>query len=215
MNCCQCQGIEKFFSSGKARRELKRYRKKGPRKTTRVLLDAIKEYGVKGMTLLDIGGGVGAIQHELLSAGASKAVGVEASTAYIQIAREEAERLGYSDRVTFQCGNFVELADKIDPADIVTLDRVICCYDDMESLVGLSSRRAHKLYGVVYPRDTSWSKLGAKVANLILRILRNPFRTFVHPTHAVDSVIRANGFRPIFWRKDFLWQVVLYSRNRS
>lgn len=215
MNCGQCEGIEKFFNSKKAQRRLKRYRKKGPLKTTRLLLDAIKRHDVRGMTLLDIGGGVGAVAHDLLSAGILKALDVDASSAYIEIARQEAERLGHADRISFEYGDFVELADKLEPADIVTLDRVICCYDDMRALVGLSSSLAKKLYGVVYPRDTWWSKLGAKIGNLILRISRNPFRTFIHPTHAVDSVIRANGFRPVFWRKDFLWQVVLYSRNGS
>ncbi|MGZ8690915.1 MAG: class I SAM-dependent methyltransferase, partial [Aeromicrobium sp.] len=45
-------------------------------------------------TVLDIGGGVGAVHHELLHSGAATAVDVDASRAYIAVAREEAERQG-------------------------------------------------------------------------------------------------------------------------
>lgn len=83
MTCRQCQGIESFFDQKEANKELKGYRKKGPAKTTQMLIDALRAAGVQGSTLLDIGGGVGAIQYELLKAGASGAVSVEASTAYI------------------------------------------------------------------------------------------------------------------------------------
>ena len=41
MGCCQCQGIETMFDKKTAERELKRYQKKGPTKTTGMLLDAI------------------------------------------------------------------------------------------------------------------------------------------------------------------------------
>ncbi|MBI2171194.1 MAG: hypothetical protein HYU30_04125 [Chloroflexi bacterium] len=84
MNCCQCQGIEDFFSSRLAARELKHYRKKGPWKTTTMLIEALKREGLSGATLLDIGGGVGAIQHELLKASAGSATNVDASTAYLE-----------------------------------------------------------------------------------------------------------------------------------
>ncbi|MBI2966094.1 MAG: hypothetical protein HYY34_07815 [Chloroflexi bacterium] len=74
MNCCQCQGIEQVFNAKVAARELRAYRKKGPRKTTRLLIDALKAEGVDGLTLLDIGGSIGKIQHELLDAGAARAL---------------------------------------------------------------------------------------------------------------------------------------------
>src|SRR5574341_1950509 len=88
MNCCQCQGIEEVFSQRFVTNELSRYRLKGPIKTTRMLLEAIKTVGVDGLTLLDIGGGVGAVQHELLEAGVKDAIDVDASSAYIQAAKD-------------------------------------------------------------------------------------------------------------------------------
>ena len=81
MKCCQCPGIEAYFDQKEAAKDLKRYRKKGPDKTTGMLIDALKAEGIKGMMLLDIGEGVGTIQHELLNVGASSCINVEASKA--------------------------------------------------------------------------------------------------------------------------------------
>ena len=158
MDCGQCRGIEKVFDQKEAKKDLKRYRKKGPSDTTRMLVEAIKEEGVQQGTVLDIGGGVGAIQYELLDAGASGAVSVDASTAYVEAAKAEAQRRGHGDRISHIHGNFVEVAPDIEPADIVTLDKVICCYDDVEGLVDLSSQRAARLYGVVLPVTTGCSE---------------------------------------------------------
>jgi magnesium-protoporphyrin O-methyltransferase len=212
MNCGQCQGIETVFDQKTVAQKLKKYRTQGPDKTTHMLIDALKAQGVEGATLLDIGGGVGAIQHELLKQGARSATDVEASSAYLTTAKAEAERQGLADRVTYRYGNFVDIAPDVEPADIVTLDRVICCYHDMEKLVGLSSARARRTYGLVYPRDTWWMRIGLAIGNVILRLSRSSFRSFAHSTKAVDAVIRGNGLKQKFYRRTFLWQVVVYAR---
>jgi magnesium-protoporphyrin O-methyltransferase len=200
------------FNRKKIAKELKRYRRKGPAKTTRMLIDALKAGGVRGMTLLDIGGGVGAIQQELLDAGASSATHVDASTAYVEVAKEEAGCQGNAQQISFLHGDFVELAADVAPADIVTLDRVICCYHDMQALVGLSSARALKCYGLVYPRHTWWIRIGFAILNFVLGFRNNPFRIFAHPPQAVDAVVRGNGLRQRFYAKSILWQVVVYAR---
>lgn len=212
MNCCQCQGIEELFSQQYVNNELSRYRLKGPDKTTRMLTEAIKEGGVEGLTLLDIGGGVGAIQHELLASGVDQATDVEASAAYIEAAREEAQQRRLADRVNFKHGNFVDLAADIQPADIVTLDRVVCCYNDMERLVSLSAERARKFYGLVYPRDTWWVKIGLAAENLYYRIRRSHYRPYVHSTEAVEALVTSRGLKRRSYRQTMVWQVVVYTR---
>ena len=214
MKCCsQCDGIERMFDSSIAASELKDYRKNGPAKTTRLLIDTLRAQGVADLTLLVIGGGVGAIQHLLLENGVRRAVNVDASTSYIHAAQQEAQRLGHADRVTYQHGDFVNLAPEIEPVDIVTLDRVICCYPDMQALVGLSAQRAQRYYGVVFPQDAWWMKLARVPMNGLFRLQRNPFRFFVHPTQAVESVIHASGLRNIFQQNvGLVWQVRLYAR---
>lgn len=212
MNCCQCQGIEEVFSQPFVTKELSRYRVKGPIKTTRMLIDAIKAEGVDGLTLLDIGGGVGAVEHELLDAGVNCATDVDASQAYINAARDEAQRKGYVEKVSYHYGNFVELAEDIGPADIVTLDRVICCFDDMERLVGLSAERARKLYGLVYPRDTWLMKIGIAIMNFFLLLRRSPYRSYFYQTKAVEAILRNNGFKRRSFSQTMAWQVAVYAR---
>jgi magnesium-protoporphyrin O-methyltransferase len=214
MKCCsQCQGLEEMFDSTEAARDLRAYRRSGPARSTRRLLDALREAGVDGLTLLDIGGGVGAIQHELFKSGVRAATDVDASSAYLAASREEAARQGHADRTQYFHGNFVDLAPQIEEADIVTLDRVICCYPDMPALVGLSSAKARRLYGVVYPRDVWWTRLGRIAVNLYSRMQRSQFRFFVHPSAEVDATVRRNGLTPRFKRQGLFWQVVVYGRG--
>jgi magnesium-protoporphyrin O-methyltransferase len=212
MNCCQCQGIEEIFSSDYVTKELKRYRIKGPAKTTRMLVEDLKKVGLDGLSLLDIGGGVGAVQYELLGAGVKQVTDVDASSAYLTGAQSEANRRGLDDRINYRHGNFVELTGDISPADIVTLDRVICCYDDMEKLVSLSSERARKLYGVVYPRSTWWIRIVLAIGNLFLRLQGSSYRAYVHPTETVESIVSRNGLVRRSHRQTLLWQVVVFAR---
>ena len=201
-----------MFDRRAADRELRQYRTVGPGGTTRLLIGALKAEGVAGMTLLDIGGGVGAIQHELLRAGVRRATAVDASSAYLDAARAEAARLGHTDRVGYHHGDFVEVAPRIEPHDIVTLDRVICCYHALEALVGLSALRARRLYGLVYPRDAWWIRAAVPAQNTVFRLVRNPFRIFVHATAAVDAIVRRHGLRPRCSRRTPFWQIVIYAR---
>jgi len=167
------------------------------------------------MTLLDIGCGVGTIQHELLKAGVSGCLNVEASSAYIEVAREEANRQNHADSISHLHGNFVDLAMEVPDSDIVTLDRVICCYHDVNALVDLTSERAREIYGIVYPRNTWWTRKYTALENLILRIQRNPFRSFVHPTEVVERIVHSKGFERRFFREVGYWQVVVYRRNHD
>lgn len=201
-----------MFDERMAERDLRRYRQKGPARTTRVLLDALKAEGVEGLTLLDIGGGIGAIPGALLKEGATEAVAVDASSAYLEAARGEAERQGHRERISYRHGDFVELAARVAPAGVVTLDRVICCYDDMAALVGASAERAERLYGLVYPRDTWWNRLGIALMNLVLRLWRGSFRVFVHSPEEVERAIVSKGLEQCFYRRTLVWQVVVYRR---
>lgn len=212
MDCCQCQGIEGFFNQRAAARNLAAYRRGGPERSTRLLLDALRAADVKGATLLDIGGGIGAIQLELLSAGAASATDVDASAAYIAAAREESAQRGYGDRVTYLHGNFVDLAPTLSPADVVTLDRVICCYHDMRGLVSASAAKARRLYGLVYPREGWGAPFFIALANLYFRLRRSPFRTFAHRTRDVEAVLRDAGLEPRFRTNAGVWQVAVYAR---
>ena len=212
MGCCQCQGIENMFDKKTAERELKRYLKKGPSKTTGMLLDAIHKEGVQGLDFLDIGGGIGAIQYDLIKAGASNGTSIEASSAYIDLVKKETLQNGLGERIDFKLGDFTTTASDVDTADIVTLDKVICCYDDMSELVMLSSKLARKIYAVIYPRDVWWTNLALPFLNFYPIVKGSSFRVFIHPTKQVEEIIFGNGLKRKYYATTFFWQVAIFTK---
>lgn len=168
----------------------------------------------EGATVLDIGGGIGAIQHDLLAAGAVHITSVDASASYLEAAREEATRRGLEDRVTYRHGDFVELAESVPPADIVTLDRVVNVYPEWKRLVELSAARAQRLYGLVYPRDTPIVRFVIFVMNLILRMTRKQVRAAIRPADEIERLARDNGLvAHASQNVGPAWQMVVYRRT--
>jgi hypothetical protein len=213
MSCCpHCRDADAFFGQRDAAQRLARYQRRGPEGTTRLLVEALRAAGVADATVLEIGGGVGVVHHELLRAGAARAVDIDASAAYLATARTESQRLGHAERAAYVYGDFVALAPTVGPAAIVALDRVVCCYPDMPALVGTAAARAERLLGLVYPRDAWWVRLGMVLLNMGLALQRSAFRIFCHPTAAVDAQIRQAGLTLRQRRTRGMWQVVVYER---
>ena len=214
MDCCSPGDprFDKQFDARHVAGKLRTYRRNGPTGLTRLLIDGLAAGGVDGYTVLDIGGGVGAVHHELLRSGAAAAVDVDASRAYIAVARGEAERQGHSDRVQYLAGDFVALADKVAPADLVALDRVVCCYEDMAALVGRSATLARRRYGLVYPRDSWLGRVGTMFMNATFRLTRSPFRTYIHRTAEVEAILAGHGLVRRIHRTTLVWQLDIYER---
>jgi hypothetical protein len=206
---CGCANV---FGNREAEDDLKRYRRRGADSTTKALIEAIVAAGVEGATLLDIGGGIGAIPLELLAAGASSAQSVDATEAYVTISHQEAERRGVADRVTGRVGDFVALASEIGTADVVTLDKVVCCYLDMPALVGRAAERARRMVGLVYPRDIWWNRIAARVIDGWSWLTRDPVRWRLHRPADIDRVLAEAGFERHHVTRDLIWHVVLYRR---
>jgi 2-polyprenyl-3-methyl-5-hydroxy-6-metoxy-1,4-benzoquinol methylase len=216
MSCAQCEGIEHQFDQREARKKLRQFRRRGPDKTTRLLIEelraALSASDVRDAALLDIGAGLGAIHHELLDGRVSRAVHVDASTAQLAAAKEETDRRGHGSRVEFVFGDFVALADTISSADVVTLDRVICCFDDMNGLVQRSARKAGRFFGAVYPRKIGWMRVAIAGVNVVQRIKRSTFRVFLHDPAAIDAELRAAGLERRAMHRTLGWEVVVYAR---
>lgn len=210
-SCCRFD-YDTVFDERGARRELATYRRKGPTGHTARLLGELVREGVAGATLLDIGGGIGIVQHELLEAGATSSVDIDFSQPYLLVAREEAERRGLAEREVHRYGNFAEIAGQVDAADIVTLDRVICCYPDMHALVEASAAHARRAIGLVFPVDRWWLRAAATLVNAGLWVTRQAYRVHVHATREVDAIIRAHGFERRAHERGLIWQSMVYRR---
>jgi magnesium-protoporphyrin O-methyltransferase len=215
MPCAQCCAIEEQFDGATARAQLRKLRRKGPDRTTRMLLEDLRSAMARepfGL-LLDIGAGVGAIHHTLLDQGIERAIHVDASPAYLAAAREEAERRGHSTRVEFRRGDFVELAPGVPAADVVTLDRVICCYPEMPELVSRAAERAKALFGAVFPREGWWVRFAMAGVNCFMKLRRSTFRVHLHSPARIDATLRSFGLERRSLRRTLAWEVVVYHRS--
>jgi magnesium-protoporphyrin O-methyltransferase len=213
MPCCLGQNYDRLFGARTARRELRAYRKRGPPGATACLLRLMQPAAPDKPSLLDVGGGVGVIPQEMLKAGASRVTSVDASKAYHATTRSVAGEGGYAGRWTSILGDFVERAADLPPADLVTLDKVICCYPEMPALVSASATRAMKLYGIVVPKDGWWMRVAARVGNLVLRILRFEFQGFVHPLAHIDAAVAGAGLTTRSTASYWIWSVRVYARD--
>ena len=208
---CRC-GCVNTFSTKEARKDLERYLNDGPDGTTRDLIEAIKAEGIRDASLLDIGGGIGAIQLELLASGLGTSVAVDASEAYVATAREEAVRRGFGERTSHRFGTLADVQAEVGSADIVTLDRVVCCSSDLPALLGTAVDRARRIVGLVYPRPTWWNRVAAGLMNTFAWLVRDPTRWHLHPEEQIRAILRDAGFERRDVGRSFVWQVALYVR---
>ena len=215
MDACGCRDPLAFFDEKTADSDLARYRQHGPDRTTSMLLEMIRSVGLRDATVLDVGAGIGVIDHELIDDVADRVVLVDASTSALGAARDEARRNGRLDRFEFVDGDFVARAGDIDRAQIVTLDRVICCYADVTSLVRMSASRARTLYGLVLPRDRAIVRIWLRLLNAWFRLRGIAYRSYAHSNRLVDSLVADAGLQPRSEQSTFLWRVVLYDRPRT
>jgi SAM-dependent methyltransferase len=216
MPCCGDSPFESAaglqFNDEKVAGELKRYRENGLGVTTRLLADGIARSGALSGSVLDVGSGLGSLTLALLERGASSAVAVDASAAYVAAARGEATRQGRGDTIRFVHADFVAAASGIAAASIVTLDRVVCCYPSFEPLVEAALTRAERCLALSYPRDVWYVRAGMGLENGQRWLVRNPFRTFVHPAAAIESIIGRAGFRLAHRSETWMWSADVYIR---
>lgn len=212
MPCNCCEITDNAFSEAEARAELRTYRKRGPLKQTKLILNAIRSLNLKNVDLLDIGGGIGAIYHELLEDVADQATHVDASSAYLKEAKTEAARCGHTERVHFIHADFTDVASDLPKADIVTLDRVVCCYPDFRRLLKTAAEHSQRALVFTYPRETWYLRIAFRIMNFFQRLRRDPFRVFLHPIAEMDALLKREGFERISLRRLFVWEMSLYQR---
>ena len=212
-NCCDRRGCTRFFGARFAGRVARRYRKRGLDKTARRMVGFLEQRGIENATVLEIGGGIGEIQIELLKRGAARAVNLELSPAYDDQAGELLREHGLEERVDRRlCDIAVEPA-LIEPADVVVLHRVVCCYPDYERLLTAVADHARRLVVLSYPpRNAVW-RIAIGVTNLRFKLQRSDFRVFAHPPSALLATLERRGLRPTFAHRGLVWRVAGLERE--
>jgi magnesium-protoporphyrin O-methyltransferase len=205
--CCNARGCDRLFNEKFARRMAKRYRRRGLDKTARRMVAFLEARGLEGATVLEVGGGVGEIQIELLERGAARAVNLELSAGY----DEEASRLlgehGLEGRAERRLHDIAAEPESVEPADVVVLHRVVCCYPDYERLLGAVAEHARRAVVFSYPPRNFLSRAWVAGANLALSLMRREYRTFAHPPRAMLTVLEQRGLRRTYAGHSLVWQV--------
>ena len=212
MSCCPPKGYARLFGARAARRDVKRYRSGGLDDTARLMVDFLVGRGVEDASVLEIGGGVGAIQVELLHAGAERATNLELSPEYEESAVDLLQEEGLERRAERRLGDLVRNPELAGPADAVVMHRVVCCYPDYDALVGAAAERARRFLVFSIPRDRRIFRAGARVSHALFRLLRWEYRTFIHPPAAVLAAAERRGLRLAQESRGRIWQVAALER---
>ena len=214
MVCCSnyC-AAEAQFNHKVAKRDLRRYRRRGADATTRLMLSELRRWPLEGRHLLDVGGGIGVISGELSDARVASAVTVEASPAYLEVARREVGPKYGSRPTQFVLGDFAVIAGTLPDADVVTLDRVVCCYPDPEALLGAAAVKTRQVLAFTYPRDRWHVRTMFALGNFWLRLTGKKFRAFVHEPERMAAILEDAGLVRATQCKTLVWMLDLYHRS--
>jgi len=214
-SCCVHNRDAGRFFGWFASRCSRRFARKGLEPSQKQLMDGLMSSGFRDASVLDIGCGTGYLHQRLLQAGAASAVGVDLSAKMLMEARARARQQGLAERTDYREGDFVELADALRPADIVILDKVICCYPDAETLVQRSARMARRVYAFTVPRDRRTVRFAMFAGRMLLALIRCRFRSYLHDLKAIDRGLTALGFARAFEESTFAWRTRVYARRSA
>jgi tRNA G37 N-methylase Trm5 len=211
-DCCTPKGYRQIFSERGARAQARDYRRSGLDTTSRRIVDLLKERGVEGLTLLEIGGGIGAVQIELLKAGLARAVSVELTPSYEASAVELLREAGFQNRVERRVMDFVVAASEVAAADIVVMNRVVCCYPDLPRLEGAAAEHAVHTLVMSFPKERWWSRVVVWMANVGMAMTRREFRIFLHPVAQIWATGESRGLERAVSRPGVFWEIAAMQR---
>ncbi len=211
---CSCggNGCDGFFSERFARRAMRRYLRQGLGGDELLIADWATESGLAGATVLEVGGGVGALQAELLRRGAATGVVVDVVPAFEPYARELAGEAGLDDRTTWVLADLAEEPEAVGEADIVALRRVVCCSPYGPALLGASARITRRTLLASYPRRRWAIRAIARLQNVAFAALRKEFRVYIHDPATLDASAGEAGFSRTRTHRGLVWETAAYTR---
>lgn len=210
---CNC-GLQEIFTDRVSRHDAHKYERRGLDVRARRLLRGLeRKVGLKDRTTLEIGLGTGGFTIEMLKRGAASAVGVDAVAGQLEQARRLAEAQGVADRLQLTNADMTEISEQVSPADVVVLDRVICCYPDWHGLLDAAASHARAAMALSYPRDAWYTRFWVASANIGMRLLRRSFRLYLHSPAALQQLLRAKGFSPQVIGHRAMWELLIATRN--
>jgi SAM-dependent methyltransferase len=212
-SCCRAGPCEQMFKRRSARRSLEQHRKQGLDELEQSMVAAASLPGLDGARVLEIGGGIGTLQAELLERGAEQGEVVELVSAWEPYARELARERGIEEQTSFRVADVLESPESVDEADIVLLNRVVCCSPDGIALAAEAARLARRTLVLSFPRDLLWIRAAMAVMNAGFRVLRRQFRVFVHPPAELVRAAEGAGLSLVESGHGALWEFAALRRG--
>ena len=211
--CCARHGQEEFFGEKTAAGDARKYRRKGPDPMARSLARrAAASGGAEGASVLEIGGGVGQVALELLKAGAASAQVVELLPDYEPFVQELASEAGVGGRMSFRTADLVADPTAAAAADLVVMNKVVCCTPDGVALAGVAASLARRGLVLSFPRQVWWARAGLGTVNLYLWLRRRRFRVFVHSQAAIEGAVEAHGLARVSEKNGPLFRIAAFER---
>lgn len=213
MSCCcpHSQSANKFFSFF-AKSYRRRFARKGFEPSQQQLIKGITQASYRDKTLLEIGCGVGHLHQSLVEQGSLFAVGIELASEMIIEATDWAKQRGISEKTKYIEGDFIDIAETIEPADIVIMDKVVCCYPDAESLIHRSLEKCTESFALTYPRKTWYTKSGVQFFAFLMKLLGSNFRPYVHDPVLIERWITEQGFKKTVQSQTIIWLTQIYQK---
>ncbi|GLI28960.1 hypothetical protein ARHIZOSPH14_32020 [Agromyces rhizosphaerae] len=210
--CCEpgdSSRYEAIFDTEFAESVARDYRRRGLPRLERRILAFADHVGVQDASVLEIGGGVGELQLELLERGAAHSVNLELSGEYERIAQRLLSEHGLERRATRHVGlDLAEHPDVVAPADLVVLNRVVCCYPHAVRLLTAAADRATRALVFTHPPRTPFTRVRTGVKNALRRRSGQSFRGYVHRPDLMVEAVRACGFEVPLRSRGFRWWLV-------
>lgn len=211
--CCGNDDYQSVFSDRFARRQSRRYRRRGLTPAAQRIVDFATSQGISGATVLEIGGGVGHVHVELLRRGAAHVTNLEISENYEAEAARLLEQAGMTSRVTRRFVDVAQAPDDVEPADVVVLHRVVCCYPDYARLLAVAAAHARATLVYSHPAANVVNRVQFGAENMYRRLTGNAFRAFIHPPQGMVRAAQADGMAVAYRHHAWDWDVVGLARN--
>ena len=208
MSCCEPRGYDRMFGARFSRHLARRYRRRGLDRTAARMVEFLTAHGVEGATVLEIGGGVGDIQLELLRRGAARATSLELAESYDADAAALAAEAGLADRISRRHLDLAGSPESVEAHDIVVLHRVVCCYPDYERLLRAAADHAGRLLVFSHPPRNVLTRSAVAVQNQFFRLRGLTFRTYAHDPAAMTAVAGQGHLAVRYTHRGVAWHIV-------
>ncbi len=185
--------------------------------TSESLLDLLADVGQLRPTILELGSGSGGLSVELLRRGASRTDGVDLSAGSVETARRRADEAGVAERASFQNGD--GSVATLEGHDWVVLDRVICCYANVDRLLANAIGAAHQRIAIAVPLSSGWrswiTRAFIVIENATNLLRGRPCPGFVHSVPMIEERLADAGFRVLRTARVGLWHTAVYEKTAA